>query len=390
QSLPHSRFQVQRWNVLRVVVPSRAVKLDRVIMEVLIDCYFDRFFEKMDRSSLASRHKRRQLVKFFSDLINNCAEAEGLDRADVCERVVRAALRYHNISMADNGSVCMLGKFHNVLYIAAKLCYDWRLDNSELVAKILSDMYYCEKTFERIFVGAIFGTRVTHFLSGWKSDFDDREENVKALVYFLDHAVRARLEFYYQPLATKRRFIDVPMESYGQSLPLRVAVQNGSADVVQIMLRYGASNEEDTASLAPAPIETLLSRLNEHCENSNHTSVRPSIDGEIEGASSACPPELLGCLKLLLRSMPGVYVRVPGHLADSCGIQRVPVLEQYPGVAAKGLLPPERSGQCPAELRHLARCRVRSCLAKNWALPHGIAKLQIPATLRDYLDLRED
>lgn len=45
-------------------------------MEVLIDCYFDKFFEQMDRSSLASRHRRRQLVKFFSDLVNNVAEGK--------------------------------------------------------------------------------------------------------------------------------------------------------------------------------------------------------------------------------------------------------------------------------------------------------------------------
>lgn len=109
--------------------------------------------------------------------------------------------------MAENGSVCMLGKFHNVLYVAAKLCYDWQLNNNELVAKILDDMFYCEKTFERIFVGAIFGTRVTHFLSGWKSDFDDREENMLALVYFLDHAVAGRLEYDCQRLSSRRRLV---------------------------------------------------------------------------------------------------------------------------------------------------------------------------------------
>lgn len=123
----------------------------------------------------------------------------------MCERIVRAALRYHNISMAENGLVCKLGKFHNVLYVAAKLCYDWKLDNSELVGNILSDMFYCEKTFERIFVGAIFGTRVTHFLSGWKSDFDDQDENLQALVYFLDHAVRCRLAFLCPTISSMRR-----------------------------------------------------------------------------------------------------------------------------------------------------------------------------------------
>lgn len=80
-----------------------------------------------------------------------------MEHEDVCERIVSAALRYHNISMADNGSVCMLGKFHNVLYVAAKLCYDWSLNNNEIVSRLLNDIYYCERNFERIMVGAIFG-----------------------------------------------------------------------------------------------------------------------------------------------------------------------------------------------------------------------------------------
>jgi ankyrin repeat/SOCS box protein 17 len=111
--------------------------------------------------------------------------------------------------MTENYSICILGKFHNVLYIAAKLCYDWQIDNNELVTKILNDIFYCEKSFERIIIGAIFGTRVTHFLSGWKSDFENKEENIKALVYFLDHAVQARLEFYCLALSSTRRFVIV-------------------------------------------------------------------------------------------------------------------------------------------------------------------------------------
>lgn len=45
-------------------------------MEVLIDCYFDRLFSELERSELASRFKRRLLVKYFSDVINSCAEGE--------------------------------------------------------------------------------------------------------------------------------------------------------------------------------------------------------------------------------------------------------------------------------------------------------------------------
>ncbi|XP_014204891.1 uncharacterized protein LOC106636866 [Copidosoma floridanum] len=342
-------------------------------MEVLIDCYFDRLFDGLERSSLASRHKRRQLVKFFSDVINSCAEAENLEKADVCERIVRAALRYHNISMADNGSVCMLGKFHNVLYVAAKLCYDWRIEDNELVAKVLNDMFFCEKSFERMFVGAIFGIRVTHFLAGWRSDFDDREENLHALVYFLDHAIDARLEYDCATPAVKRRFIDVPMESCGPALPVYVAVQHGSPDILLLMLRYGATTESDNHPMTL--IEILLSRINEY-------------EGEDGGN---CPPQLLVCLRVLLRTISCVRIRVPSHLAAlGCGIESIPVYEQYPRLAEKKLLPDERSGLVPAELKHLCRCRIRKYLFENWALPHGIRRLQIPHLLMDYLDLLLD
>lgn len=43
-------------------------------MEVLIDCYFDKLFAEMERSCLASRYKRREMVGYFSDVINSCAE----------------------------------------------------------------------------------------------------------------------------------------------------------------------------------------------------------------------------------------------------------------------------------------------------------------------------
>ena len=121
----------------------------------------------------------------------------------------------------NNGKVCLLGKYHNVLYVAVKLCFDWKLDDSETIVQLLNDIYLCEKTFERLFVGAIFGTRVTHLISGWKSDFQNREENLKAVLYFLEHATKLKLTFLIKGKNIK--FIDVPMESYGKATPLKVA-----------------------------------------------------------------------------------------------------------------------------------------------------------------------
>uniref|UniRef100_A0A6V7LBP5 SOCS box domain-containing protein n=1 Tax=Bracon brevicornis TaxID=1563983 RepID=A0A6V7LBP5_9HYME len=271
--------------------------------------------------------------------------------------------------MSENGSVCLLGKFHNVLYIAAKLCYDWGLNNNRIVGRLLNDIYYCEKTFERIFVGAIFGIRVTHFLSGWKSDFENREENIKALIYFLDHAIEGRLEYTSELCTIKRRFIDVPMESYGQVLPLRVAVQHASPDILLIMLRYGASTDSD--KLSPSPIEILLGKV-------------------IEYDDDIVPENLLICLRLVMRTVPVATVRTPSHIAMACGIETVTLWEQFPNLVEKNLVRPDRSGYCPAELQHLCRCKIRSCLFDNWALPHGIKKLQIPRTLQQYLDLLYD
>ena len=292
--------------------------------------------------------------------------AEDLDKLDVCDRIVQAALRYHNIAMMENGSVCMLGKFHNVLYVAGKLCFDWKLSKNETVSRLLNDMFYCEGTFERILVGAIFGIRVTHFLSGWKSDFEDRDENINALQYFLDHAASGKLEYRCVSSISKRRFIDVPMESYGQVLPLRVAVQYGSPDILLIMLRYGASTEGD--KLAPAPIEILLSKLDEYQE-------------------SDYPQNLLICLRLLLRTITTIVVKTPSHVAAQCGVINISMHEQYPKLVERNLVPPERSGLTPPELKHIARCRIRELLHDNWQLPRGIRTLQIPDSLMDYLDL---
>ncbi|XP_008545780.1 uncharacterized protein LOC103569978 [Microplitis demolitor] len=345
-------------------------------MEVVIDCYFDKLFENMQRDYLVSRHKRRQLVKYFSDVINSSAEAENLDTSDVCERIVMSALRYHNITMSENGSVCLLGKFHNVLYVAAKLCYDWNLNNNKIVTRLLNDIYYCEKTFERIFVGAIFGIRVTHFLSGWKSDFEDREENIRALIYFLDHAVTGKLEYTSASSLTKRRFIDIPMESYGQVLPLRVAIQNGAPDILLIMLRYGASTDSD--KLAPSPLEILLTKLNEY-----------DVDKDSSN-NKKIPDNLIICLRFILRTIPMASVKTPGHIANSCGVTHVSLYEQYPNLVERNLVPPERSGLIPPELRHLCRCSIRQRLFENWALPHGIKTLHIPRGLQNYLDLMAD
>lgn len=128
----------------------------------------------------------------------------------------------------------------------------------------VEEIFFCEGTFERLFLGAIFGTSAPHFIAGWKADFKDQEDNCQALVYYLQHATRAQLTFPVAvngrstvPVQTKcvlvqrftlvclfvfkyllLRFIDVPIESCGKASPLRVALQASAPDILLILLRY--------------------------------------------------------------------------------------------------------------------------------------------------------
>lgn len=65
-----------------------------------------------------------------------------------------------------------------------------------------------------------------HYIAGWKSDFDSEEENLRAVIYFIDKANDAELEL---PFGNKYvenfRFIDLPIESCGKASPLKVSVK---------------------------------------------------------------------------------------------------------------------------------------------------------------------
>lgn len=42
------------------------------------------------------------------------------------------------------------------------------------MATTTEEIFACERTFERIFLGALFGSNAPHFIAGWRSDFKDQ------------------------------------------------------------------------------------------------------------------------------------------------------------------------------------------------------------------------
>ncbi|XP_068623219.1 uncharacterized protein stops [Battus philenor] len=338
-------------------------------MDAFMDYYFEEVFCDLERDCLNERFKRRELVEYFNSVISGCAKGQNQSDNTTCKNFVTSALRYHNNCKSSNGDVCLMGKYHNLLYIAMKLAYDWSLQDNGVVAALLDA---CEGTFERIFLGAIFGTSAPYFLAGWKSDFMDKEENVSALVFFLDHATNANLEF--QDGLKSYRFIDVPLESCGKASPVRVVIQMGSAEVLMILLRFGARITSDHVSTNP--IESILDRLKEY--------------------NRKYPYELVTCLKLSLRAVPKVLLTVDKavykhlELPDDYNYDRKVALEKYSDILEDHLMPSSRCGLKPVELKHLCRCLIRQMLWENYELPFGIQKLPIPMQLKKYLDLLDD
>lgn len=201
----------------------------------------------------------------------------------------------------------------------------------------------------------------------------DKEENVHALVFFLDHATNANLE--YSEGDKIYRFIDVPLESCGKSSPVRVVIQMGASEMLMILLRFGARLTPADA-VSTNPVESILDRLKEH--------------------NRVYPYELVTCLKLALRAVPRVNFTVDQNLFRGMGLpedynyQRKVALEKYGEILEDHLVPTSRCGLKPVELKHLCRCIIREMLWKNFELPFGIAKLPIPVSLQRYVDLFDD
>ncbi|XP_030745739.1 uncharacterized protein LOC115874660 isoform X2 [Sitophilus oryzae] len=331
-------------------------------MEHFLDCYLDNFKEA-PRNSLYDRRTRKAMVEYINTLIEGCSAADDGDTEITCQTAVRTLVRYHQRAKASNGNVCMMGKYHNILYIAVRLCYLWGVKNLDIISELLRDIYSCEYTFERIIIGAIFGTRAPHYIAGWKSDFDDKEDNFRGLIYFLDKANKAKLEFPFELKKNETKlFRYLPIESCGKTSMVKLSVQLGLPDKLLFFTRFGAltSHEADDGD----SLEFILNRLMEF----NHSY----------------PYNLVACLQILLR----VTTKVTFKNTDK--ILKDVMMDQYESLIEDGIMPLSRSGFLPPELKHLCRCKIRECLWNNYNLPHRIHDLPLPDPLRKYIDILVD
>ncbi|XP_037943829.1 uncharacterized protein LOC119676649 [Teleopsis dalmanni] len=209
--------------------------------------------------------------------------------------------------------------------------YMMALEMSDL--QYAKEIYSCEKTFERIFLGALFGPNAPHFIAGWRSDFRDQDENIRAMVYFLHHATNLcmKLPVWIARFEQERMisFIDIPIESCGKSSPLRVALQASAPDLLLILLRYGANpNPPDGGA---SVVVSLLDKLTENGRNYVFQNV--------------------SCLQILLRNIPMIEMPYKPMVYK---VRREMFFEKYGRLLMDNLIPKEQVYGVMS-LRHLCR-----------------------------------
>ncbi|XP_063704655.1 uncharacterized protein LOC134834058 [Culicoides brevitarsis] len=337
-------------------------------MDYIFDIFYEEIFESMDRNGLQTRQSRRDVIDRLNSIISGGIGGQNLTATQSSRQAILSAIEYHQRHKEQNGNVCLMGKFHNILYVAVRVAWDWGVEDSHVVAELLREIYSCEKTFERLFLGAIFGTNAPYFIAGWRSDFKDQDENTRAIVFFLQHAANAGLEF---PIFVRKsnclkmiRFIDVPIESCGKASPLRVTLQASAPDILMILLRYGASPNPFDDGLPP--VIALFDKL-------------------IEYQDRRYPYQLDACLRLLLKTLSFVEMPFKPLMYDA---RKEMFLDKYEQLLQDKLLDANLIFGVPS-LKHLCRCTIRERLNENCQLPKGIKELKIPGKLRRYIDLME-
>lgn len=354
-----SPFLERLWPaVLAGAACGRGLLVDSTVLDTLLD--------GCARDCLSSHRRRDELASALTVIV----EADE-DPTAAAAALLEAALEYHAARLADNGGVCRLGKFHNILYVAAGVAVQQAVVDSAVVARLLEALHGCEGGLDRLVAPAVLGPRVSRLLSSWRPDDDTNEQARRRLVFFLDHARNARLTLP-QPGAAPLPILTTPLPTLQGAPPLYAAVQAGDEEAVLLLLQYGAP------AVTGGPLCPLLLALR------RLSALARACMGQRDPCS--CPQDLCPCFFSHPVTFPPQEVGVLRLLQRAAGARFLPVdyTVLHPRLVSDGLL----GG--PPSLAHWARYSLRAKLASNWALPHGTAALPVPPAMLPYLNLLLD
>ncbi|XP_066962388.1 uncharacterized protein [Macrobrachium rosenbergii] len=299
------------------------------------------------------------------------------------------------------------------------------LEQKGIALKILGEILKCEGSFDRLMMCLLLGSRAPGRGSGWYCETEDENEKVEDLRFVLDH-----LKFVEGCRVSE--VVNTPLWSCGSS-PVVLAALAESPRLVLALLQYGAGGGPANLYLYSRcytngvylAIAYLVRKLeSQFREETTEEGNAPGAEGEEAGEQA--PPEagrqieegrpggqgniadvqekemaqrekgasdkrdllkLAGptptalCLRYLLRAVPRVPIKFLRDQLSGCSKDR------WQDVAY--LLPHPCCLQ-PPSLLHLSRAACRQHFRNQDLLPQVIDDLNIPETLREYLNLLRD
>jgi len=110
-------------------------------MQAVLDEFYAQIVAKLERDELIPAYKRSMHREYLATVVDGlCGPWCGRDRRRACESAVAGSVAYHGRAVRDNGSVCPLGKHHDMLYVMARFAMDADA-GPEPVASLLAAIY---------------------------------------------------------------------------------------------------------------------------------------------------------------------------------------------------------------------------------------------------------
>lgn len=106
-------------------------------MEAVLDEFYAQIVAKLERDELIPAYKRSMHREYVATVVDGLC---GRDRRRAREAAVTGAVAHHDRAVRDNGSVCPLGKHHDMLYVMARFAVDADA-GPEPVAALLTAIY---------------------------------------------------------------------------------------------------------------------------------------------------------------------------------------------------------------------------------------------------------
>lgn len=110
-------------------------------MDSVLDEFYAQIVARLERDELIPAYKRTQHREYVATVVNGLSGPWcGQDRRQASEAAVAMAAEHHDRAIRDNGSVCPLGKHHDMLYVMARFAVDADA-GPESVAALLRAIY---------------------------------------------------------------------------------------------------------------------------------------------------------------------------------------------------------------------------------------------------------